>query len=273
MINNFTSSINYRNSHYYRFFSNKIITLNNLDLIKYYDGLNCFQYFDFELDASDIQKLTRINKRNEIKFRNINLESNVFKTLYKKFEILITDEWEAPIIEIKKGCFDEYLHNKNSDFRRMIKKCNQYKKSLKIVTSNKNNIHSLLKDALLVDQNSWKHKEKSDMLNLYNEHIIYLSLLNYCKLCVAYINNCPVGYSLLVYYNGIYYSAKWGATDDGRKLNAGINCLLFQIKKIVSKEDLLLDLWGRKNKIYDRMATKTIKRVYFKIVKNGIKNS
>lgn len=273
MINNFTSSINYRNSHYYRFSANKIITLNNLDLIRYYDGLNCFQFFDFELDLDDIQKLAKINKRNDIKFRNINLESNAYKTLNEKFNILITDEWEAPIVEIKKGCFDEYVQNKSSNFRRMIKKCNQYKNSLKIVTSNKNNIYSLLKDVLLVDQNSWKHKVQSDMLNLNNEHLIYLSLLDYCKLCVAYIDNYPVGYSLLVYYNNTYYSAKWGATEEGRKFNAGINCLFFQIKKIVKKEDLLLDLWGRRNIIYDRMATKTIKRVYFKIIKNGIKNS
>ena len=129
------------------------------------------------------------------------------------------------------------------------------------------------KDALKIDQDSWKYKEKSDMLSLDNEQIIYISLLKYCNLYVSYFDNKPIGYSLLIKYNGKYYAAKWGATDVGRTMNSGIICLLKQIKNISSKEDLFLDLWGRRNKIYDRMATNSIKRIYFSILKNGNKKS
>ena len=122
-----------------------------------------------------------------------------------------------------------------------------------------------------MDQKSWKAREKSDMFNLDNEQIIYLSMLKYCDIVVAYKCNTPIGYSLLIQYNNKYYAAKWGATDDGRKLNAGIICLLTQIKKISSNKDLYLDLWGRRNKIYDRMATSYKKRLYFSIIKNDNK--
>ena len=271
MENNFTSDIIYRNSLYYRFNVKKIKSLKNMDLIKYYDGLNCFQYFDFNIMEEDIQELIKINKRNDIKFRYIDEGSNVYKVLSQRFIIKKTDEWNSPIIEIKKNNFQNYVQSKSNNFKRLIKKCQLYSKQIKIVKSNKNNINNLFKDVLLVDQNSWKAREKSDMFNLDNEQIMYLSILKYCNIMVAYKSNTPIGYSLLIQYNNKYYAAKWGATDKGRKLNAGIICLLTQMKKISSNKDLYLDLWGRRNKIYDRIATSYKKRLYFSIIKNDNK--
>lgn len=271
MENNFTNDIIYRNSLYYRFNYKKIKSLKSIDLIRYYDGLNCFQYFDFNITEEDIQDLIKINKKNDIKFRYIDENSNIYKILSQRFIIKITDEWYSPIIEIKKNNFQDYVQSKSNNFKRLIKKCQLYNKQIKVVKSNKNNINNLFKDVLLVDQKSWKAREKSDMFNLDNEQIIYLSMLKYCDIVVAYKCNTPIGYSLLIQYNNKYYAAKWGATDDGRKLNAGIICLLIQIKKISSNKDLYLDLWGRRNKIYDRMATSYKKRLYFSIIKNDNK--
>ena len=270
---NFTNDKLYRFSLYYRFFGKDIKTLDNLDLIKYYDGLTCFQYFDCNITDNDINDLKKINKRNRISFRYINKDSVLFNSINKKFKVEICDEWKAPIIRIKKGEYIRYIESRSYNFRRMIKKCNQIKKEIKIVSSNSSNINELLKDVLIIDQNSWKYEEKSDMMNLKNEQIIYLSLLKYCKITVAYYNNKPIGYSLLLRYNHIYYAAKWGTTEIGRTMNAGIISLLEQIKSILKKEDLIIDLWGRRNKIYDRLATDTIDRVYFDIIKNGYKGS
>jgi len=271
MENNFTNDIIYRNSLYYRFNYKKIKSLKSIDLIRYYDGLNCFQYFEFNITEEDIQDLIKINKKNDIKFRYIDENSNIYKILSQRFIIKKTDEWYSPIIEIKKNNFQDYVQSKSNNFKRLIKKCQLYNKQIKVVKSNKNNINNLFKDVLLVDQKSWKAREKSDMFNLDNEQIIYLSMLKYCDIVVAYKCNTPIGYSLLIQYNNKYYAAKWGATDDGRKLNAGIICLLTQIKKISSNKDLYLDLWGRRNKIYDRMATSYKKRLYFSIIKNDNK--
>lgn len=271
MENNFTNDIIYRNSLYYRFNYKKIKSLKSIDLIRYYDGLNCFQYFEFNITEEDIQDLIKINKKNDIKFRYIDENSNIYKILSQRFIIKKTDEWYSPIIEIKKNNFQDYVQSKSNNFKRLIKKCQLYNKQIKVVKSNKNNINNLFKDVLLVDQKSWKAREKSDMFNLDNEQIIYLSMLKYCDIVVAYKYNTPIGYSLLIQYNNKYYAAKWGATDDGRKLNAGIICLLTQIKKISSNKDLYLDLWGRRNKIYDRMATSYKKRLYFSIIKNDNK--
>ncbi len=272
-MNNFTNDNLYRNALYYRFYSKKIISLDTIDLVKYYDGINCFQYFDLIINDNDLIKLKQINKTKIIKFRYINKESIGFKTISKNFEIEIDDEWDAPIIQIKKDCFEEYLNSKSYNFRRLIKKCSNLEKKLKIVKSNKNNINKLFKDVLKIDQDSWKYKEKSDMLSLDNEQIIYVTLLKYCNLYISYFDNKPIGYSLLIKYNDKYYAAKWGATDFGRAMNSGIICLINQIKDISSKENLFLDLWGRRNKIYDRMATHSIKRIYFSILKNGNKKS
>ncbi len=271
MENNFTNDIIYRNSLYYRFNYKKIKSLKSIDLIRYYDGLNCFQYFEFNITEEDIQDLIKINKKNDIKFRYIDENSNIYKILSQRFIIKKTDEWYSPIIEIKKNNFQDYVQSKSNNFKRLIKKCQLYNKQIKVVKSNKNNINNLFKDVLLVDQKSWKAREKSDMFNLDNEQIIYLSMLKYCDIVVAYKCNTPIGYSLLIQYNNKYYAAKWGATNDGRKLNAGIICLLTQIKKISSNKDLYLDLWGRRNKIYDRMATSYKKRLYFSIIKNDNK--
>lgn len=271
MENNFTNDIIYRNSLYYRFNYKKIKSLKSIDLIRYYDGLNCFQYFEFNITEEDIQDLIKINKKNDIKFRYIDENSNIYKILSQRFIIKKTDEWYSPIIEIKKNNFQDYVQSKSNNFKRLIKKCQLYNKQIKVVKSNKNNINNLFKDVLLVDQKSWKAREKSDMFNLDNEQIIYLSMLKYCDIVVAYKCNTPIGYSLLIQYNNKYYAAKWGATDDGRKLNSGIICLLTQIKKISSNKDLYLDLWGRRNKIYDRMATSYKKRLYFSIIKNDNK--
>jgi len=268
MKDNFTNDKSYRDSLYFRFFIRNIKSSDNFDIVRYYDGNNCFQYFDSEVNNKDIEFLKKINKTSSIKFRNINKESNLLKELNKYFNIEITKEWDSPILEINKGKFDEYINSKSYDFRRMINKNKEYSKVMKFKSSNK---IELWKDVLRVDQNSWKNKEGSDMLNLYYEHISCLSQFKNSYIEVSYIDNAPVGYSLIYFYNGKYYAAKWGATEEGRKYNAGIICLLNQIKRITMKKDMYIDLWGRNNKIYDRMKTSSIKRVYFTIRKNGSK--
>lgn len=268
MKNNFTNDSNYRNSLYFRFFVKNIKSSNNLDIVRYYDGNNCFQFFDSDIDDNDIELLKKINKTSSIKFRNINKDSNIIKVLDKYFDIDITKEWDSPILEIKKNKYDEYIKSKSNDFRRLINKNNNYSKQLRFKHNNK---VELWKDILRIDQDSWKKDEGSDMLNLYYEHISCLSQIKNSLIEIAYLNDKPVGYSLLYYYNGKYYAAKWGATDEGRKYNAGIICLFNQIKRINKKEDIYIDLWGRNNKIYDRMSTSSVKRVYFTIRRNGSK--
>ncbi len=266
MKNNFSNDSKYRNSLYFRFLIKNIKSSDNLDIVKYFDGNNCFQYFDSDINDNDIELLRKINKTSDIKFRNINKESNLLTELNKYFDIEITKEWDSPIIELKKDEFDNYVNSKSNDFRRMINKNKEYSKKLKFKSNNK---IELWKDILKIDQNSWKNKEGSDMINLYYEHISCLSQIKNSSIEVAYIDDEPVGYSLLYYYNGKYYAAKWGATDLGRKNNAGIICLLNQIKRLNKKNEIYIDLWGRENKIYDRIKTKSIKRVYFTIKKNG----
>ncbi len=268
MINNFTSKKNYRDSLYLRFLNKNIKSSDNLDIIRYFDGNNCFQYFDININENDISFLKKINKTSNIKFRNINKDSNLIKVLSKYFNIEITNEWNSPILEIKKDKFNDYVKSKSNDFKRLIKKNDKLSKFLKFKHTNNT---ELWKDILYIDQNSWKNKEGSDMFSLYNEHISCMSQIKNSNIEVAYLNNEPVGYSLLYYDNGIYYAAKWGATDKGRSYNAGIICLLNQIKRINKQKDIYVDLWGRNNKIYDRISTSSIKRVYFVIRKNGIK--
>ena len=83
-MNNFTNDNLYRNALYYRFYSKKIISLDTIDLVKYYDGINCFQYFDLIINDNDLIKLKQINKTKIIKFRYIYI-----KTYYYNSEIVI----------------------------------------------------------------------------------------------------------------------------------------------------------------------------------------
>ena len=273
---NFTTQKEWRNSLYYRFFTKKIYSSDNIDIVNYYGEKTCFQYFDFALNENDFMLLDKLNKRNILKFRYINKDSNVYKKLNEKFNLKITDEWESPIIEIKRGMFNNYCDSKSKDFMRLLKKCNCLKKNINIKKGNKNNYLDLWKDILLIDQNSWKYKKQSDMMNLSYEHISYI-LMGYNKkirpdLLVAYIDKEPIAYSLLFFYNNKYYAVKWGATEKGRENNAGIICLLSQMKRLSNNEDLYIDLWGRNNKIYDRLRTSAVTRLYFMIEKNGNKS-
>lgn len=271
MNNNFTTDKKYRNSLYYRFPIKNIKSSENIDVIRYYDGNNCFQYFDFPITKADLNLLERINKYSKIKFRNINKDSNAFRIISSNFDVEITQEWDSPILYVKKKEFDTYVKEKSNDFRRLIKKHNIFSKQLTFKISNKKNKEDLWKDILYIDQSSWKREEQSDMMNLYYEHISCLSQINNSIIEIAYLQGEPIAYSLLYLFNGIYYAAKWGATQTGREYNAGIICLLNQIKRISNKEDMYLDLWGRNNKIYDRLKTNSIKRIYFTIKKNGSK--
>ncbi len=276
ILNNFTTQKEWRNSLYYRFFTKKIYSSDNIDIINYFGEKTCFQYFDFQLNENDLKLLNKLNKRNILRFRYINKNSYVFKTLNNNFNLKITDEWESPVIEIRKGMFNNYCDSKSNNFKRLIKKCNYLKKNLEIKKANRNNYYDLWKDVLLVDQNSWKYKKQSDMMNLGYEHISYI-LMGYNKniipdLLVAYKDKKPIAYSLLLFYDNKYYAVKWGATESGRINNAGIICLLSQIERLSNKKDIYIDLWGRNNKIYDRLRTSTITRLYFMIEKNGNKN-
>jgi hypothetical protein len=268
---NFTSDKNYRLSLYYRFPVRNISSSDNIDIIRYYDGKNCFQYFDFHLNENDVFLINKINKNYAIKFRNINKNSKVFSYLNSKYNLKINCEWEAPFIKITKGNYKDYISSRSKNCKRLIKKCKKLSERLNIVDS-EDNVLELWKDILYIDQNSWKRKEKTDMLNMYYEHISLLSLKKFSYITVVYIENSPIAYSLLYKYDNIYYASKWGATDIGRKNNAGIIALLHQIEKISDEETLNIDLFGRNNQIYDLLKTNSIKRVYFEIIKNGSKD-
>ena len=206
MKSNFTNDKLYRDSLYFRFTTNKIKSSKNLDIVKYFGKNICFQYFDSAIDDEDISFLKNINKSSNIQFRY----SNLYKVLNINFIIDITDKWKAPILELKKNEVDNYVNSKSYNFRRMIKKNDNYLKELKF---KKGNTFDLWKNILYIDQNSWKSEEESDMFNLSYEHITLLSQIKNSDIEVAYKNGVPVGYSLLIYYSGIYYAAKWGATE------------------------------------------------------------
>ena len=85
---------------------------------------------------------------------------------------------------------------------------------------------------------------------------------------VAFKDNEPLAYSLWFKANDdAWYAAKWGASDSGRVVNAGIKVLFNHINYILSKQNniLNLDLWGRRSQFYDMLKNSDIKRYHFEI--------
>ncbi|MDD2435823.1 MAG: GNAT family N-acetyltransferase, partial [Bacilli bacterium] len=255
---------------YMRFEHRNIYSTDNLDLVNYFDKLTCFRFFDANINDNDLNILNEKLKEQDIYFKYINNDSNILKQLKENgFNIKMINSWKSGQLYIPCGKFNDYCSKKSQNFRRLIK--NYYKNSnnMKFVISTKEDMLSLWKDILYIDQLSWKYEEESDMLNMDYEHIQYLFLCldnpNNIDITVAYLKNTPVAYSFLLKDNDIYYAVKWGATEMGRQHMGGICCLVNQIEKISSIKDLSIDFWGRNSEIYDKLKTHSINRVDFMI--------
>lgn len=272
--NNFTGNKDWRNSIYIRYDLDLIKSSDKLDFIKCKKTATAMQYFECQLADNDIKLIEELIKNNTLKFKYINKSSNFFKQIARwseanNYKLIIEDEWDNPIIKIKKQKVSEYIKQKitNTHYRKYLREI----KNFTYTKSNKNNILDLWKDVLYIDFNSWKKQEESDMKNLDREDLQYifymLSKPSNTSLLVFYFDGEPVAYSLYLKEEktDLWYAAKWGASNIGREKNAGINCFFKHLELETEQKDICIDTWSRRNFFYEKLAEDNIKRVHIKI--------
>lgn len=124
---------------------------------------------------------------------------------------------------------------------------------------------------LKLDRSSWKGRQGSDMASIIREDIAYLPAViddfDNCSLMVSRsrTNGELLAWSLFMRssYGGPWFAVKWGASSDGRKLQAGIQLLIEHLKVLDrDRGKLEVDFWGRNSPIYLQLANATIKRAH-----------
>lgn len=272
---NFTASEIWKQSNKIRFDVDKVVNLNNVDFLIKDDEIECLQFFniDFNDNLLNLMKSTIVNDK-IIKFKYIDMTSVEQIKLNqlcknKKLMIEINDEWKAPILELNEP-LSNYIANCSDQLKRDYAK---YKQDKNITYKIFNNADlELWTDVLKIDKESWKGENLCDMKSLKREDLQYIFyLLNSnenASLIVSYYNDIPVAYSLWfkAEKNSTWYAAKWGASNYGRTINAGIKTLFYHIEHILDKQSsLLLDFWGRRSRFYDMLKNKDVDRFHFTV--------
>lgn len=276
---NFTCSQVWKNSVIIRYDLDTIIECDGLIFIKRENIIECLSYFDLELSSSHLNFIDKHIINNDLlKFKYINEESQGAKLLteYVKnngLEMDVIIRWNAPCLKIvPEYPLAAYFDNCTSRLKRTKKKIEfLYSIAVTFKTSIENDVLTLWCDVLRIDHNSWKKKEKSDMKSLDREDLQYVFLLQSegieTFLVVVYRSGIPTAYSLMIKSpdSGIWYAAKWGASEEGRKMYDGINCLLYHLELLdydaKSRNDVLnVDFWGRNNSFYTQIENYSMRR-------------
>ena len=275
-MNNFSMSQTWNNSLLLRYPYDLIIKIGNLYYYLDDDILKCQHFFDLNnYDLDELKKYLDDNKK--IRFSYIN-DSNFLNDLIKwstknNCFVEYIDTWDAPMLEIKTDIKEYFRNNSHSQIKRNYKKYENQKNDYIIKNSYNNDILSLWNDVLIIDFNSWKKEEKSDMKSLNREDLQYLPFLlenrDDSNLEVLYDkDNKPLAYSLMFKSNDLWYQVKWGASFDGRKKGLGFFVLFDHLIYLYNlKKELHLDFWGRRNNTYDYLKNKSIKRNHILIYK------
>lgn len=266
---NFTNDRTWRQIINFRYPTEKIFSSKNLDFVDREDFLECIQKFDMPSSAEDYSLIDILINIKEIKFKYLNSNSKFLKYIYNKytenFEICTDSEWKNPILKIKKGELSNYIQTKDENIKRDFKKFLKNSKIYRIKNEMNQDFYELWQDILEIDQNSWKKESETDMFNLEYEHLQYMffCLKNNDKYYIDVLyddNKRPLGYSFIFEYDSVLYAAKWGATEDGRKINAGITCFFNQLNRINNHNDIILDTWSRCNMFFEKLSNFAIER-------------
>ena len=273
--NNFTSSKIWKDSNRIRYDVNNVVNLDNVDFVIKDTEILCLQYFkiDFTENLLKLIKSSVVNGKNVI-FKYIDLTEEqliLLKNWCNKnnLNLFINDEWDAPKLILAED-FSNYIKKKCTLLKRDYVK---YLSDIEIeyqIFSGKS--LDLWTSVLTIDKKSWKGKNLCDMKSLDREDLQYIFYLmsepNNSSLMVAFKDNEPLAYSLWFKANDdAWYAAKWGASDSGRVVNAGIKVLFNHINYILNKQNniLNLDFWGRRSQFYDMLKNSDIRRYHFEI--------
>lgn len=278
MKKNFTFNDSWINALYIRYDLSKLHKYGELYFFEKENIMKCQHFFEFYIEKEILSQLKpQLEKNKKIIFNYLdnmlaidNIEDWCRENGYK-FEII--DKWSAPILFLECS-FDEYIKKKSS---KQIKKNYNFfqnnKKNYIIKNSDQDDIVELWRDVLIIDNNSWKKSEYSDMKNLDREDLQYfLKVINDRKnvnLSVLYDNVMePVAYSLMFKNYDMWYQVKWGASTKGRKNFCGFIILFSHIEYLYGISKFLkLDFWGRKSRVYDQLKNKEKLRCHIMVSK------
>ncbi len=280
IIGNFTFSRYWKEAIYLRYPESDILKLNSLLFAKVGAEYRCHHFFKFHLDLQDYNEiLNQIN--NGIKLRFNYVDESLYNALKnwsekEKKSLKIIDSWDSPKLKLNSSIEDHLLFNCGKQTTRNYKKYKKNSFNFQYLDSKNFSPEILWKDVLLIDVNSWKFRENSDMKSLNREDLQYQQFLinerENTFLNVLYQDNIPLAYSLF-FRNSVtkqWYAVKWGASDLGRKYYAGLFCLYNHLEKLEKIEQRIdLDFWGRRNATYDLLKNYSEKRYHILISKEG----
>ena len=264
----------WKQSNKIRYDINNVVTLDNIDFLIKDQEIVCLQFFSIDFSPNLLKLLkSTITNGKKIVFKYIDLTDEqliLLKNWCNKnmLQFAINDEWDAPLLSIKEH-LDSYLKTKSSLIKRdYFKYKNDKELTYKIFDGNLD----LWTNVLTIDKKSWKGKDKCDMKSLDREDLQYVFYLmskpDQSSLMVAIKDDEPLAYSLWFRAdNDRWFAAKWGASDNGRKYNAGIKVLFNHINNVLNLQNhnLYLDFWGRRSQFYDMLKNKDVKRYHFEI--------
>lgn len=278
MNDNFTYSLDWRKSIFLRYPIDQIVTFKHLDFFKDEDHLICQQFFNIKYTKEDLEQMKKhLLNGKQIIFKYMNQSNSLEKlkkwALLNHFHVQMKDQWDAPQLFLSNEIFEYINKSSHSQLKRNFGKYLKYKNDYIFKNSKDENLLSLWSDVLKIDYNSWKRKEQSDMKSLNREDLQYLPYMlnntDTCNLVVIYYENEPLAYSLMFQdYDNTWYAVKWGASDNGRKHNAGFYCLYYHLELLKDlNTDLMIDFWGRRNQTYDELKNNSIRRCHLSISK------
>lgn len=255
---NFTYSEKWIKGIQLRYAEADLLVIKDCYFVKTADGYR-FCHF-FEIEKAVINSLANlINNNQQIEFRYVNEASyQLLKNyaLINRFNCKINDIWEAPQLLTNKFVGDYIEHVDSKQLKKNYKQYLLNASAYDFVIANPTNVEQLWLDVKKIDNYSWKKRENSDMISLAREDLQYYPALIDGKfdLVVMYKNQLPLAYSLAVNDNGLVYMIKWGASDEGRKHNAGFYALFYHLNLL--GKNTLIDFWGRRSATYSRLANR-----------------
>lgn len=275
---NFSFSDTWINSLYLRYPLDKIKKYGNLYFYDKDNVLKCQHFFNLTTYDFDLLK-KEIKNNKKIRFSYLNETSFVDKlrkwTNQNGYIFETIDSWDAPLLKLDTSIHDYLKNNKHSQIRRNYKDYLKNMNNYIFKNSKDNNILKLWKDVLLIDSNSWKKEENTDMKSLDREDLQYLPFLLTNKrksnLVVIYKEEIPLAYSLMFKDSNGWYAVKWGASYKGRKYKAGFYALFNHLEYIYAiDKKITLDFWGRRNNTYDLLKNGSVRRNHILIYKKEV---
>ena len=274
---NFTMSSDWINALYIRYDIDKIKVYDNLYFYEDKSILKCQNFFNFNISEKVLEQIKKeIENNKKVRFSYFDNQESIerLKIWARKnnFKFEELDCWASPVLDLNTP-LNVYIDTLSSNqIKKNYKKYIKNKEKFQIKNSKNEDVLRLWKDVLVIDYNSWKREENSDMKSLDREDLQYLPmLLNNpleTSLQVIYKKGIPLGYTLMFKNKDTWFNVKWGSSYEGRKECAGFFCLFNHIEYLYSVSSILsLDFWGRRNKTYDDLKNNEIKRCHIIISK------